>query len=97
MYYWVNYLPEKVTWIYYSPFVWIFPRKDPNGYYISKLSLKAPALESGPLLSLFVIPWQLRMLLSLSLPKLQMDWDMREGKSPTGDDFAHCLNWGTLS
>ena len=39
VYYGVNNLPGKVTWIYYSPFVWIFPRKYPNSYYISKLSL----------------------------------------------------------
>ena len=39
VYYRVNNLPDKVTWIYYSPFVWIFPCKYPNGYYIIKLSL----------------------------------------------------------
>ena len=33
----VNNLPEEVTWIYYS--VWIFPRKYPDSYHISRLSL----------------------------------------------------------
>ena len=38
-YYRVNNLPEKVTWIYYSPFVWILLCKYPKGSYISRLSL----------------------------------------------------------
>ena len=38
-YYRVNNLPEKATWIYYSPFVWIFLCKHPKGSYISRVSL----------------------------------------------------------
>ena len=35
----VNNLPKEVTWICFSPFVWIFLCKYPDGYYISRLSL----------------------------------------------------------
>ena len=35
----------------HSPFVWTFPCKYPNGYYVSRLICRLAVLENGPLLS----------------------------------------------